>query len=492
MTCEESIPLYARTSMLKFILGPAEFVLHHLETRIQLSEKINILLLKNSYEDVEFRSLVQRVAKKIGSRQPTSTLEQLKFRMYQYLENAISDPSRYNSPELITKFMPTTHWATLLDCDYIVSCYLDEYRPQMLLLLDTVRTIGISPSLLELDFVPSETLSEGILHVLIGQQQVRPVLNSQALFFSKDSEMLYKDGVSSVFEQVLLAYLDYQDVLAQSQLHLTSASVQLSNSLKTSKGNHIDVFKVERLHDSLKQLLLSVPVAPGHFLPRLLWMAALSLGACRDLEDAIGPTFLARDKIQDVKATCLDIFLASVVYRSEPRFSPNMSSAATATTTPTFGDLNEDLELCLTLFCLLFPAHKESTWISYQPQDTVNNDNDNYVDPAQPSVYGAFLTRLFEHLLPLLERIDHGSSSDSMPSSALLLAGVTFQLLVLQLPSYTLLRDRAQITKALKDISDLQRDSSLMSSSNLWKSMFGLASSSNPLNVLKARLDALQ
>ncbi|KAF8945592.1 hypothetical protein BGZ47_002352 [Haplosporangium gracile] len=370
--------------MLKFILGPAEFVLHHLETRIQLSEKIDNLLLKNSYEDVEFRSLVQRVAKKIGSRQPTSTLEQLKFRMYQYFENAVSEPSRYNSPELITKFMPTTHWAALLNRDYIVSCYLDECRPQMLLFLDTVRTMGISPSLLELGFVPSEILSEGVLHVLTGQQQVRPVLSSQTPLFSKDSEMFDMDGVNSAFEQVLLIYLDYQDVLAKSQRHLTSAGVQLSRSLKASNGNHIDVFKVERLHDSLKQLLLSVPVAPEHFLPRLLWMTALSLEACRDLEETFSPTLLAREKVQDIKATCLDIFLASMVYRSEPKFSFNTSSAVTTTTTPTFDHLSEDLELCLTLFCLLFPAHKESTWISYQSQNIVDNNNDNYGDPAQP------------------------------------------------------------------------------------------------------------
>lgn len=49
MTSEESLPLYARTSMLKFILGPAEFVLHHLETRIQLSEKIDILVIDSSF-----------------------------------------------------------------------------------------------------------------------------------------------------------------------------------------------------------------------------------------------------------------------------------------------------------------------------------------------------------------------------------------------------------------------------------------------------------
>ncbi|KAG0288887.1 hypothetical protein BGZ96_007408 [Linnemannia gamsii] len=298
MTCEESLPLYARTSMLKFILGPAEFVLHHLETRIQLSEKIDILLLKNSYEDVEFRSLVQRVAKKIGSRLPTSALEQLKFRMYQYLESAVSDPSHYIRPELIAKFMSTTHWETLLDRDYIVSCYLDECRPKTLLFLDTIRTMGVSPSLLELDFIPFDTLSEGVIHVLAGQQQARSVLRNQAPLFSKNSEILDVDGLNTAFEQLLLTVIEYQDSFAELQLHLTSAGAQLSNYLKTLKGDQVDVTKIGKLLETMKQLLLSAPVAPGNFLPRLFWTAALSLEACRILEESLGLTaLLGHDKM---------------------------------------------------------------------------------------------------------------------------------------------------------------------------------------------------
>ncbi|KAG9067753.1 hypothetical protein KI688_011340 [Linnemannia hyalina] len=283
--------------MLKFILGPAEFVLHHLETRIQLSEKIDILLLKNSYDDIEFRSLVHRVAKKIGSRQPTSTLEQLKSRMYQYLEGAISDPSRYIRPELITKFMPPTRWATLLDRDYIASCYLDECSPQMLLFLDTLRTMGISPSLLALDLVPSGTLSEGILNVLTARQQVQSVLTNQARIFIKNSVSPAVGCVNYGFEQVFLTIMDFRDVLAELQLHLTSAGVELVDSLKIAKGGQIDISKMEKFHESMKQLLLSIPVAPSYFLPRLLWTTALSLEACRDLEEAFGPASPAYGKV---------------------------------------------------------------------------------------------------------------------------------------------------------------------------------------------------
>ncbi|KAK5808729.1 hypothetical protein F5H01DRAFT_350337 [Linnemannia elongata] len=488
MTSEESLPLYARTSMLKFILGPAEFVLHHLETRIQLSEKIDILLLKNSYDDVEFRSLVQRVAKKIGSRQPTSTLEQLKFRMYQYLEGAVSDPLRYSRPELITKFMPPTRWATLLDRDFIFSCYLDECSSQMLLFLDTIRTMGISPSLLALDSVPSDTLSEGILNVLTARQDIQSVVTSLTRNFPKELVSSDVDSVEYGFKQVFLTTMNSRDVLAELQLHLTSAGVELVHSLKIANGDQIDASKVEKLHESVKQLLLSIPVAPSHFLPRLLWTAALSLEACRDLEEAFGPASPVYGKVQDIKATCLDIFLASVVYRNEPRFPPNATSAAaaTTTTTATFEHLNEDLELCLTLFCVLFPAHKESTWTFIHQDQTTEN-----WAFAQPSLYSAFLTRLLENLLPLLERIDH-RTPDSTSSSALILAGVTFHLLALLLPSSVLLRDRIQIAKALEDISDLQRDSSLLSSSTAWQSIFGPTSYVNPLNILEARLDALQ
>jgi hypothetical protein len=46
LVCEDSLPLYARTFVLRYILGPASMMLHHLETRISLSEKI-LRLVRN-------------------------------------------------------------------------------------------------------------------------------------------------------------------------------------------------------------------------------------------------------------------------------------------------------------------------------------------------------------------------------------------------------------------------------------------------------------
>jgi hypothetical protein len=170
----------------------------------------------------------------------------------------------------------------------------------MLLFLDTIRTMGIAPSLLELGFVPVDTLSEGVLHVLVGQQQVRSVLSSQAPVFTKDSGILDVEGLNTAFEQVLATVIEYQDPSAELQLHLTSAGVQLSSNLKTLKGDQVDMTKVGKLLETMKHLLLSAPVAPGHFLPRLLWSAALSLEACRNLEESLGLTTLAgHEKVED-------------------------------------------------------------------------------------------------------------------------------------------------------------------------------------------------
>lgn len=39
-----SLPYFARTSILRFILGPADFIMHHLETRIRLTDIITHLV----------------------------------------------------------------------------------------------------------------------------------------------------------------------------------------------------------------------------------------------------------------------------------------------------------------------------------------------------------------------------------------------------------------------------------------------------------------
>lgn len=173
----------------------------------------------------------------------------------------------------------------------------------MLLFLDTIRTMGISLSLLELDLVPSDTLSEGILNVLTAQQQIQSVLTSLTGIFPKDSVTPEVDCVNYGFEQAFLSVMSFRDVLAELQLHLTSTGVELVDSLKSAKGGQIDGSKVATFHESMRQLLLSIPVAPSHFLPRLLWTAALSLETCKELEEAFGCAIPAYGKVCFVHAS---------------------------------------------------------------------------------------------------------------------------------------------------------------------------------------------
>ncbi|KAF9186475.1 hypothetical protein BGZ51_002003 [Haplosporangium sp. Z 767] len=71
--------------------------------RPSFSFKQSLDLAKNSYEDLMFRSLIQRIAKRIGLRKSTSAFEQLKFRLYQYLDLVVTDPVRYCKQNTITE-----------------------------------------------------------------------------------------------------------------------------------------------------------------------------------------------------------------------------------------------------------------------------------------------------------------------------------------------------------------------------------------------------
>ncbi|KAG0017228.1 hypothetical protein BGZ80_008512 [Entomortierella chlamydospora] len=58
-------------------------------------------LQQDACEDIEFRALVLRIAKKIGVAKLKSLLEQRKARLYYYLDHVISDPTRYSQQENI-------------------------------------------------------------------------------------------------------------------------------------------------------------------------------------------------------------------------------------------------------------------------------------------------------------------------------------------------------------------------------------------------------
>ncbi|KAF9090456.1 hypothetical protein BGX23_005954 [Mortierella sp. AD031] len=381
MTCEGSLPLYARTSILKFILGPAEFILHHLETRIQLSDKIKTLLRKSSFDNIEFRSLVQRIAKKIGLQSPVSTLEQLKFRMYQYLDHVVFDPEHFTRPKRITEYMPAMHWVTLLEHDHIVSCYLTQFRPQMLLFLETIRTMDITPTLTDADrpiitILPScpgglEEMDSLDVHAIASAHSMARSIIRTAGIFSEDLKLLNTCALEYAMDRICdwVGDLRYGPL----QHELTEESAQLLEMLKMPKCGRIDVTKAEQLLGWMTQVLHSIPVAPGHFLPSLLRATLMCFAGCMHIEETLGSTLIDQNKT----------------------------------------------------------------------------------------------------------------------SSAMIMAGAAFRLMSLGLPSQILFQDRAQIAKALVDISDLLRDSSLVSSSTLWRGMFDPETCPHPFPILETRLNSL-
>ncbi|KAG0090611.1 hypothetical protein BGZ92_002574, partial [Podila epicladia] len=72
---QQLLPVSARKSILRFVLGPADFIMHHLEWRISLLERVDHLIKDNSYDDIEFRALLRRISNKLGVESPTTQIE---------------------------------------------------------------------------------------------------------------------------------------------------------------------------------------------------------------------------------------------------------------------------------------------------------------------------------------------------------------------------------------------------------------------------------
>src|SRR5690554_3235850 len=177
-------------------------------------------------------------------------------------------------------------------------------------------------------------------------------------------------------------------------------------------------------------------------------------------------------------ATCLDVYLSCLVHRNEPRFcypqQPTLSSVAGPVSANQNSQLQTDLDLCLTSFAIFFPAQTPSTWF--------------YMDEAgaQPKLCSSFLHQLFEHLVPLLERL----SLDKESSTTLILAGVVLQAFSWQLPSAVLCNEAVEINRTLQSLADIQRESSL-SRSKLWQAMFDSTTCPHPFLELQQRLRTL-
>ncbi|KAF9575512.1 hypothetical protein EC968_002773 [Mortierella alpina] len=207
MARESALPYFARTSILRFILGPADFLMHHLETRIRLTDNISRLLREDSCEDLEFWTLVQRIARKIGLRRPTSALEQLKCRLYHYLDLVVSDPRVYCTQEKLIACMPLSQWKSAMNQDLVLYFYLRDHKYQMLLFLDTVRILGLNIRL----FKPGDTQ-----RAILGYQE----LENEAII---QQDLVYRQlSVPAADKQISATDEPNQDKLsAQEQVERT-------------------------------------------------------------------------------------------------------------------------------------------------------------------------------------------------------------------------------------------------------------------------------
>ncbi|KAI8605987.1 hypothetical protein EDD21DRAFT_84482 [Dissophora ornata] len=473
MICSTPIPLFARTSTLRFILGPASFILHHLETRIIISEKISRLLQESSFEDIEFRSLVQRIAKKIGVLRQTSVYEQTKFRGYCYLNLVVSDPTRYCRQDIITEYLTSAQLKSILDHDIVFYLNLNEHRSSILLFLEVIRAMGFSlsafdPSPVQKAIIGTQDfVNDAMTHLYIARQRVCSALESHR-------------SVHESLNAALGLTLDIQDPTSDIQLHLDKASNMVSLSiqplnLSSLKSNLEQVLRFSR------QLLQISIVGPTQLLPRILWMASVCLRTCEKLQEDMG---LKDPKIRETSAVCLDVFLACLVHRNEPRFCASQTEAMLLATA---GDQSQqrikaDLDMALSLFVLLFPAPRTSTWSCMSTVDSPQAP----VTTTGSSICAEFLLQLFKYLVPLLERIDQAEGSQS----TVIWAGLLLEVLSLQIPTVVLVQEQTEILDTLNSVADLQKDSTL-SMALVWKEMFGTERSSHPLQGLQARLRLL-
>ncbi|KAG0054153.1 hypothetical protein BGZ83_011849 [Gryganskiella cystojenkinii] len=78
---ESAFPIFARISIMKLILGPACFIMDDRKLTTKLANHITELLRQDSFEDIEFRALVNRIANKLGIIRILSEGDQQKIRI---------------------------------------------------------------------------------------------------------------------------------------------------------------------------------------------------------------------------------------------------------------------------------------------------------------------------------------------------------------------------------------------------------------------------
>ncbi|KAF9975224.1 hypothetical protein BGZ73_001206 [Actinomortierella ambigua] len=114
--------------LLRFILGPADYILYHLESRLALIPKAQALKVdRQTFDDMETRALVERLARILKLAPQSFLAEQIRYRAYSYLERMCHDPVRWSKSNNILKEMPIVQWKLCLDKDPLLWILMDRH-----------------------------------------------------------------------------------------------------------------------------------------------------------------------------------------------------------------------------------------------------------------------------------------------------------------------------------------------------------------------------
>ncbi|GJJ78860.1 hypothetical protein EMPS_11219 [Entomortierella parvispora] len=434
---ERAFPALVRMSALKLILGPAQFVMQDSEFSSALSNSIASLLRQDTFDDIEFRSTVKRIANKIGIiSRDLSLADEQKLELYQYLDLVVSDPIRYTNPECMVKCMSAERWSRLLQQDLIVSFYEADHSHAMILFLESCKILGIK-------FMSVDDAS--LAHFVLQQRGIEDEALAALALLQYELRSI---PAESKEQAMLHVALDARKESCPIEKLLSESATVLCVKVQKSRPDN-------RLLEFAEILTRYSVVAPTQYVPRLAWWLAICQRTDRDSILETGNTV----QVGEVAARCLDAWLGLLLHRNEASQG-----------------LSEDFVRCLRLFSLLFPARELMTWTGAA----------NVEDSSHSSValFAPFLRELMVGILPIMR-------GNAESKAVLLAAAVVFDVLSYQVPSTVLFQEMHAIREALYEIADMIRDSPQCQTS-LWRSIFPTVKSSHPFPVLIRRLDNLE
>ncbi|KAG0336917.1 hypothetical protein BG004_007859 [Podila humilis] len=251
-------------------------------TRPSMGYLESIEVKENSYEDIEFRALVRRMANKLELETPTTQIEKDKARLYRFIELIILDPQKYATVDQVSKIMSkSAWWSDILRHDLVIYLYSHEFRPQMSLFSEILRIIGISYT----PYVPvpvhstlDENTAEFNAQVLIQIAKFKDTLVfncfreldqlQENISTFEGSGQQHELLLQSMFESAMALTLDGGKVILEM---LESSTNGLVAALRDSNSGKVDVSSLFEMTQILARFVI---VAPSSYLTCLLcpWM----------------------------------------------------------------------------------------------------------------------------------------------------------------------------------------------------------------------------